>query len=296
MWFGETIATCVNVTTQRSAKHSTKHSATDHLPHPAWSSQMLTATQRWLGVQRPLGSLDRSGSIAQVLSPDWLPIALLYHDQPQQMQQMQANPTAAVLGQTISLILRERFIAAELIPQIMHDLDFPPDLPLVQALLQVQNWLTQPADLAAIRPLEVAEAADLALTLSLYSFLSSPEYFQISLLRLHRIFQAVQPQAVDLALAGAMLGAVSGTYCGLSGSDDWQAARRGWPQLTWPQLTSAKAQAELDDWEQQLFQSADQLLRNWSGVHGPSPDAGSDQWLQQPHASLIAAPRVIRRL
>ena len=254
---------------------------------------MLAATDHWLGVTaaQPAGSPFR-------LLPDLLPIALLYHDQPAQLQQRlraayassmpedepesepesqpESEPEgfglAAVIGQTISLILRERFIALKLIPQVIRDLDLPLHLPLVQELLQVQSWLTQPADLAVVAQ-GLADSPDLG-GMALYSFLSSPDDFQISLLRLHRLIPASSSQA-DLALAGAILGAVSGLYGGLLGLPAiWQ---------------NRQQDALLESAEPGLFRQADLLLASWSGAS----DASFEQWLQQPHASLTAAPRVI---
>ncbi len=278
IWLGETAVSQVNSPTQPAHQR----------PQLAWSLQTLAATDRWLAVEPS----QPASSDLLMPQPDWLPVALLYHDQPQQMQQIlrtadsspeaetEANAAVGlVLGQTISLILRERFAAELLIPQVIRDLDLSLDLPLVQALLQAQSWLTQPADLAAVmQTLKAAEPADLTLAVSLYSFLSSPEHFQISLLRLCRIFQLFPSHlAADPALAGASLGAVSGIYNGLGGIPN--------DARIWPQPSSA------NDWQMKLSQRADWLLRQWSGV---SANVNAEQWLEPPHASLIAAPRVIR--
>ena len=279
-----------------------------------WSMQTLAATQCWLNLGT--GLPKREPLQHSQLLPDLLPIALLYHDQPQQLQQAlrdayaasqpiisqpdDAQPNSAidsaVIGQTISLILRERFVAVELIPQVIRDLDLALHLPLVQKLLQIQRELTQSADLAAVAQLLEAASTDAALTptnfalaLALYCFLSSPDEFQFSLRRLQRLIPAVESnQAVDPVLAGGILGVVSGLYNGLVGLpigwQSWQFPRQVEP------VDLEMAQLGLERWELTLVQSADPLLTRWAGASGTS----SGKWLQQPHTSLIAAPRVIR--
>ena len=280
-----------------------------------WSMQTLAATQCWLNLGT--GLPKREPLQHSQLLPDLLPIALLYHDQPQQLQQAlrdayaasqpiisqpdDAQPNSAidsaVIGQTISLILRELFVAVELIPQVIRDLDLALHLPIVQKLLQIQRELTQSADLAAVAQLLEPAGTNAALTptnfalvLALYCFLSSPDEFQLSLRRLQRLIPTVELnlQAVDPVLAGGILGVVSGLYNGLVGLpigwQSWQFPRQVEP------VDLEMAQLGLERWEVTLVQSADQLLTRWAGASGTS----SGKWLQQPHTSLIAAPRVIR--
>ena len=248
-----------------------------------WSLQTLAATDRWLAGR----GLEQGAEPALArrtpfdLPPELLLIALLHHDQPQQMHQTlcaipdaaeQPFELAAAVAQTLSLILRERFVASELIPQLIRDLELRSDLPLVQALLQVQSWLAQP-DLAAVQS-QVAGAdfgaspGIAAVALPLYSFLSSPDHFQLSLMRLRRLMR-LAPSA-SAAPAAAILGAISGLFGGLLGLPLQDGRQSGPP-------------AE----EFGLFQRADHLLICWSG-------AGSQHWQQPPYASLVAAPRIIR--
>lgn len=67
-----------------------------------------------------------------------------------------------------------------------------------------------------------------------------------------------------------MVGMISGLYGGLLGLP----------------LPGHSLSEPLVNLEFSLLQQADQLLRQWAG-------AGSQQW-QQPHTSLVAAPRIIR--
>lgn len=267
---------------------------------PSWSRHTLAATDRWLGALPPPSPKAESGNQAMQfqpmqfqLPPDLLPVALLYHDQPQQLHQRlkplsgaanhrEPEASSQILGQTISLILRERFVAAELIPQLIQDLDLASELLLVQELLQVQDWIAQSADLAAVQA-QVSSGLSTTLkasanagfspvgfspvALALYSFLSSPDDFEIGLQRLRQLVQIASIAQQESALASAVLGMVSGLYGGLLG-------------LPNPQPGSP-------DWTLALFQAADRLLSCWSG-------ASSAQWLRLPHASLVAAPRLIR--
>jgi hypothetical protein len=275
--------------------------ALPHLHPPTWTLQALAATDR-LGCDQGIQAQPPSVQTQFKLLPDLLPIALLYHDQPQQLQQMlraaqaasgledglDSSESAAVMGQIISLILRERFVASELIPQVIRDLDLPLQLPLVQELLQVQRWLSEPADLATVaQGLKAADSPDRLpdlLAVALYCFLSSPDNFQISLRRLQRLTYQAPDQAPDGALAGVILGAISGLYGGLL-SLPMTGQHQNWQNEQQADLLDATwADA---NWDLSLFQRADWLLTRWSG-------ASSGQWLQQPHVSLVAAPRVIQ--
>lgn len=265
------------------------------VPPASWSLQVLSAAQVWLGEpELTAGATDPSDRchLPSNLPSHLLPVALLYHDQPQQLQQVlrESQPSelgleAAILGQIISLILRERFVPSELILQVTRDLDLALDLPLVQRLLQVQIWLTQPTDLAVIMQslkavdlADPADPADFTLAVALYSFLSSPDSLRISLLRLHRMIgaMATKPQA-NPGIAGAVLGILSGLYSGIAALN----------------ILNIGLLTDWQDGEIQLLQAADRLFGQWSGQWSGAPDL--NQGLQQPHLGLIAAPRVIRR-
>ncbi len=255
---------------------------------------MLNATQVWLGELDLTADVTDPSSSCQMpsnLPSNLLPVALLYHDQPQQLQQVlresqssELGLDAAILGQIISLILRERFVPSELILQVARDLDLALDLPLVQKLLQVQIWLTQPTDLAVVmQALRAVDPADFTLAVALYSFLSSPDSLRISLLRLHRMIgaMATKPQPFNLGIAGAVLGILSGLYNGI-GELDMELGTR--------------LPIDLQAGELRLLKFVDRLFMQWSGQwSGASFDPNFNQGLQQPHLGLVAAPRVIRR-
>lgn len=231
-----------------------------------------------------------------------IPIALFYHDQPATLHQaLQAalQPVAVsseslfgvtVVGQTLSLLLREQQVPQQLIPQLIADLDLP-DSPLVHQLRQVQTWIEQPVELTAIsRWVKVLTATSpetldsLPIALGLYSFLSTPEDFRLSLSRLAQLFvDQLTPGAEQAVLACTLAGTVSGLYNG------WIGIPLTWRQLLWRSPVSKFTQRWGSVSESDLLQYADQLLAAWSGVAHPT------DWEQQPQfTSITAAPRVIR--
>lgn len=219
-----------------------------------------------------------------------IPIALLHHDQPATLHtalQTALKPAAvssetmigvSVVGQTLSLLLRERLVPHQLIPQLLSDLDLP-NIPLVQQLLQVQTWVEQSTGLATIaawvkRLSATSPALDsLPIVLALYAFLSTPNDFRLSLLRLARLLaQRSVPQPDQDALTCTLAGTVSGLYNG------WVGVPLAWRQQHWDIAS-----------EHDLLQVADRLLAVWSGATQPA------LWVQQPQfANITAAPRVIR--
>lgn len=225
-----------------------------------------------------------------------LPLALFYHDQPllyrtalQTIGQpiathkMAALITAAtVIGQTISLILRERFVRLELIPQLLKDLDLEESSPdLASQLYQIQAWIEQSTTLAGVaRQIKQAtssaalDPASLAVTLSLYSFLYTPDDFRLSVVRAAQLQSSI--------LLPALTGALSGVYNGVTGLPS------AWRQQIW----SSEAEV-LQRWgvasEAKVEEFTDSLLACWAGAINP------DVWLQQPQFNRVtAAPRAIR--
>lgn len=207
---------------------------------------------------------------------------------------------ALILGQTISLILRERFRPPTLIPQVLRDLDLP-DLPAVAPVLSqltaIQTWLTQSADLATVaRRLrtvqatggqatggEDAKAPELlgsgGLAVVLYSFLSSTADPEAMLLRFARLQAAL---SCSPALTGTILGSLAGLYGGLPSLPfEWRQTYRAEqsPPSDQPETLT----------EAVLFHQADRLLAHWSGV---CPTA--DWWSRHPHVGITAPPRVIQ--
>lgn len=238
---------------------------------------------------------DVPGTEALLLT---LPLALLYHDQPVlyrtvlgtaiNQQATEVMMAATVVGHTISLILRERFVRSELIPQLLQDLDLYKLHPaLTDQLIQVQSWIEEPTDLASvIRSVKhgsnipaSATPETMAVTLALYSFLCTPDDFRLSLLR-----SAQLPSVLTSTLLTSMLtGAISGVYNGLLGLPI------AWRQQIWLGEVDELIQRWGVASEVEVEQLADCLLACWSGAIDPI------QWLQQPQFNRItAAPRAIR--
>lgn len=232
-----------------------------------------------------------------------LPLALFYHDQPshyrtalQVMSQQSAGnesmePIAdstwaaiTVIGHAVSLMLRERFIRLELIPQILKDLDLQESCPdLAHQLVEVQAWIEQASDLANIARYAkqravsstASEQATLATILALYSFLSTPDDFRLSLLRSAQLHSSI--------LLPTLTGAISGLYNGVS------SLPVGWRQQVWSGEIAELSQRWGIAGEAEVEQFADRLLACWSGAADPLI------WLQQPQFNRItAAPRAIR--
>lgn len=255
-----------------------------------------TPAGRPIPLQLPADANSHTSLLAK-LALMTLPVALFYHDQPQQMHfyleqaitatalSADVSPVAVsgaqVVGQCLSLMLRQRFETTQLIPQLLRDLNWetahlsqplpPPQAILVEQLAQVQNWLTERthpplSQLAAAlvcRP-ELPPALDPApITLALFSFLNTPEAFAVAVRRAARL-------GVQSRITASLAGALGGAYSGLAGIP-----------LPWRQVGAGSLEAE-------LLQSADELLAVWAGANQPA------QWLQQPLAlTVVAAPRAI---
>ncbi|QYO64308.1 ADP-ribosylglycohydrolase family protein [Leptolyngbya sp. 7M] len=252
---------------------------------------LIAQTKRLLAEPHLPAELDLAWLDAQPRTPiEWvmatLPLALLYHDQPAVLQTTlqtalritpetasqqleapldgtaeplnQAAIAMAITGQTISLLLRERFVPQELILQVMQDLELPSDAALSQqlgqALMQVQAWLDRPTSLATVSDWIRSVAAEsnlrdvLPIVLALYSILSTPDSWRLSLARLVQLsYPTPSAKVGSCTLAGAL----SGLYNGLSGLP---LVERG--EL----LATGNSVAKAD-----LLQLADHLLARWSG-------------------------------
>jgi hypothetical protein len=249
-----------------------------------------------------------------------LPIALFYHENPDQMQAQiqlalahwqthwqqaheQANgqlrspvqPVAEaaisvlLVSYTLSLILREQFSPATLITDFIHYFDLP----------QTDFLISQLDRLLQTEPLLPTSNPAL---LALAAFLKTPDNYRLSLL------QAAQTQ-VQPSVACAIVGALSGAYNGKAGLPlDWclalSASSKSFASKSF--VSKSFVSKPLSDarsislllllWEveseMQLLEYANQLFVSWSGVYKPiqcfkdfPPLAGS---------SVLAAPRVIR--
>lgn len=217
-------------------------------------------------------------SSAAELSIAALPAMLLSHENPQQIQpQIQkiaklgqyaagAEIGAAILGNTISLALREQLQPERLPHQLITGLDLDRLAPeWVQPLTQLQ----QAAAKLTATPVQSP------VLLALEAFLATPEDFRLTLLR-------VAQQQIDLPMSCAIAGALSGAHNSLSGLP-----------LTWRRRLATAPESLQTLWsvasEAELLQWATALLAHWSGAYHPL------DWLQRsPLRAVIAAPRVIR--
>lgn len=226
------------------------------------------------------------------------PVGLFYHDQPVVLQavlqsafQVSALPSesrlgAIVIGHTLSLLLRERCRLHQLIPHLVHELPLPHS-PLLDQLLQIQTWIEQPTELAtmiqwtqSMKQLATTQPIalnSLSIALALYGFLSTPNDFSLTVLRLVQLSH--QPP-----LTCMLAGLLSGLYNG------WAGLPLSWRQQLWRSLSvAASSQDGAVCSEPDLFQLTDRLLASWSGAIHPA------DWGQQPtFASMTAAPRLIR--
>lgn len=219
-----------------------------------------------------------------------LPIALFYHEDSKELhyclEQAMAQwhpPTIAgvwVISHIISLALREQPHPNQWVDQLITDLE--PDTTIVQQLAQIQHWLEQRAGLATVQSL-IQEISSEALpeftpiVMAIYSFLSTPEDFRLSLLRTARMLH--QPQ-----IACAIAGAISGAYNGVGGLPiDWR-------QSFTDEIGFVSSLQQL--WhvssETELFQHADRLFAVWSGRYDPYREVHFPQFV------VTASPNLIR--
>lgn len=232
-----------------------------------------------------------SGNLAGIAVAT-LPIALFYHEDWHQLQHNLEQTASAwkialpitpilTIAYTISLALRERLHLDTLIPRLITDLElYDRDPQLMQQLNQVQTWVQQRMGSSLVRsrvPEIPLDADSIAIAVALYSFLSTPANFQLSLLRTAQIFP--QPQ-----VACALVGALSGAYNGIAGIPlDW---RRAFNAMDFPAPADALDNVRLA--EAELLQQADLLWAAWSGADHPA------DWLKHSLPPTIASPHLIR--
>lgn len=227
-----------------------------------------------------------------------LPIALFYHDQPQTLQeaiqqrfpatQQPASAWAIVLGQTLSLLLRERLQPETWLEPMLHWVDELADPLLIAQLQQVQHWLKQPTSLGTFAQWAQNQPTGNPLALpilqALYSFLSTPDSFRLTLRRLQQL-------PTFTPTSGLIAGLLSGAYNGVTGIPQVWRQQSGASLDNFFRLEPAFSKNQLT--EPDLFYIADRLLATWAGI-----DQGTDWQPQQLHHHLhrqiITAPRVIR--
>ncbi|MBD2092307.1 hypothetical protein H6F67_20880 [Microcoleus sp. FACHB-1515] len=236
-----------------------------HVEPQNWQQQwpqsrlLIAAVDRTIAhaLNRPL---DRSPT-AEARQPtsisrlDWLPIALFFHENPmllrQQIDRLTGQSDAIeqacilALSEAIALALREELLIDQLLPRLSESV--APVSPIVSnQLLQVQAWLEAEASLVAVERSLAKRPVSLArFSLGLYGWLSTPQDFNLALLRMQRFDAAV------------WLGALAGAYQGMSGiAIDW-----------WQPFTSS---AVHHTWQTEILAPIDwlaaELLAAWAGA------------------------------
>ncbi len=206
-----------------------------------------------------------------------VPIALFFHDQPEQIrQQLQAvfcqNPSpSSVLEEAIfavsygiSLALTKDFNPCQLIPQILHPLD--PQFNLHQKLQHAQILTEQRVSLETVREQLFNSSRDpeqehtAAIAFAFYCFVSTPQEPAIALLR------AVQ-MGCQSSISSKITGALSGAYHGFSGFPlSWQHQLKK-TTLSSPKNSSAEPQIREKFWVVDSLKLATELFSVWSGVY-----------------------------
>ena len=240
-----------------------------------------------------------------------LPLAFFYHEDinlfhrqvQQRLEQWQVPSEvgrgAIVMGHAISLILREQFQPLTLIPQLLASPPLPEmlNLALIDSLAQVQEWLVETsiasqfsahrlswADLpfsASVSPRPVF-LETIPIALALYAFLSTPEDFRLSLLRVAQF--SGQPSGA-YRLTCSLTAALSGAHNGRGSlPQDWRRLlrddlkRRSPLSLLWDVRS-----------ESELLEYVDEFISAWSGIHNPMR-----QSLRSRTPLAVTIPRIIR--
>ncbi len=252
---------------------------------------------------RPKGALERKAetiSDRPATNGQWamaiagiLPLTLFFHENPVQLHQQvhlslaQSNtpelePEALAIAQMVSSVCREQLPSLDLISKSLDQLGYPTTA-IANRLGQIQDLLTTRASLAtAMKVLALSQSSDYseiaaAIALAVYCWLSTPEFFPLSLLR--------SQQLSNISVLIPMLtGALSGAHNGLVGIPT------GW------QLHDRESSDQFDDHpplysKTRSHDLAAQLLAVWSGYYQPLPTNAALERLEQ---EAIAAPDVIR--
>lgn len=229
-----------------------------HVEQQNWKQQWPQSRVLIAAVDRTIAyamnqPLDRFPSVDSLLG--WLPVALFFHENPillrQQIDRLVGQSDAIeqacvlALSEAIALILREELLIDQLLPRL-SELVAPVSRTVSDQLLQVQAWLESDASLATVvRSTSKQSAAAAQLSLGLYGWLSSPQDFNLALLRMQRSNAAV------------WLGALAGAHSGMGGiAIDW------WQPFT--------ASATPQTWQTEILEPidrlADRLLSVWAGA------------------------------
>ncbi|MBW4661846.1 MAG: ADP-ribosylglycohydrolase family protein [Drouetiella hepatica Uher 2000/2452] len=257
-----------------------------------------------------------------------LPLAFFYHEDShllnRQVQRRldqwqmprEAGMGAIAIGYAISLILREQVQPLDLIPQILAEM--PDSAALTDTLTQVQSWLVEASiasQFSAHRlfgvnslPVSISVSPTLVsletipIALALYAFLSTPEDFRLSLLR---VAQFPSQNACVHRLTCSLTAALSGAHNGRGGlPQDWRRLLRD--DLSRDNLARdnlARDNLVRDNlerrsplslsWdvrsESELLECVNRFVSAWSGMHNP---VRHNLYSNPPVA--VSIPRIIR--
>jgi hypothetical protein len=270
---------------------------------PSWGKWGIEQMRQLTGYSSELAKPFSQSLVSAGLAITLMPLAFFYHEDgdlfERQVQQRLAQwqlPTelgigTILVGQAIGLILREQLQPLELIPQLLANVPLAPKYTaLIEQLTQVQEWLIKESSASLFSTHRLAFAPSLSTTpvsletipiaLSLYAFLSTPEDFRLSLLRVAQIPAVTSSRSLVCSLTAAF----SGTHNGKGGlPQDWRKAlygREGRSPLSL--LWDVKS-------EHELLQCIDRFISSWSGMHNPT-----EHNLRSEIPTAVALPRIIR--
>ncbi|MGB3401244.1 MAG: ADP-ribosylglycohydrolase family protein [Microcoleaceae cyanobacterium] len=221
-----------------------------------------------------------------------LPIILFLHENSQHLRQQlqtlsqfgqgQSFDTTLerlAFGKIIAELLKPEANLHQLIPNVLTQI--PEETQLAEQLIQVQTLLQQQTNntsvISALMPNSSGSLQfSSSLAIAIYCFLSTPNAFSVSVQRAMRI-------CPNSSLTSAIVGALSGTYNGLTGIPTaWQLKLRRLTQLKLD-VTSKPTVTNMIPSDRQIINQATQLFQVWAGLYSIlSPNAN-------PLTSLIVA-------
>lgn len=231
-----------------------------------------------------------------------LPLGLFFHDNLGTLQQLDWKELEGVAGVQDGVWLMATAIAEmltpnpdlqKLIPNLLARLQ--PETALTVKLEQVQTLLQHRASLeTAVRQLTQTTKASsanfdsenwIALALSLYCFLTTPEDYSLTVLR--SLQTGYHPE-----LTATLSGALSGAYQGLMGiSAPWRLAFSEKPLFPQTDPKIENNSVEFNNYESELLQLAHHLFAVWSGVYHSIPSHPPCKTFAQ---SAVATPNPMR--
>ncbi|CAD5968413.1 Putative ADP-ribosylation/Crystallin J1 [Planktothrix tepida] len=231
-----------------------------------------------------------------------LPLGLFFHDNLRALQPLDWKELEGVaeiqdgiglMATVIAQMLTPHPDLHRLIPNLLPRLQ--PKTALTAKLEQVQTLLEHRASLeTAVRQLTQAAKASsatfdsenwIALALSLYCFLTTPEDYSLTVLR--SLQTGYHPE-----LTVTLSGALSGAYQGLMGIPTrWRLAFSEKPLFSQTDPKIENNSVEFNNYETELLQLAHHLFAVWSGVYHPIPSHPACKTFAQ---SAVATPTQMR--